>query len=62
MHVKPNFFPDVKPQVKESAFDDLLSSSGFTATKREEARRKMADLRREAQGANLDPEKAKVCN
>ena len=47
--------------MKENAFDDLLSSSGFTATKREEARRKMADLKREAQGANLDPEKAKVC-
>ena len=51
---------DIKPQVKDNAFDDLLSGSGFTATKREEARRKLADLKREAQSANLDPEKVKV--
>jgi len=51
---------DVKPQVKEDAFDDLLAGSGFTATKKEEARRKLADLKREAQTSELDPEKAKV--
>uniref|UniRef100_H2ZA87 Protein kinase domain-containing protein n=1 Tax=Ciona savignyi TaxID=51511 RepID=H2ZA87_CIOSA len=51
---------NVKPQVKESAFDDLLASSGFTATKKEETRRKMADLKREAQTSQLDPEKAKI--
>uniref|UniRef100_H2ZA91 Auxilin n=1 Tax=Ciona savignyi TaxID=51511 RepID=H2ZA91_CIOSA len=55
-----NYNLDVKPQVKESAFDDLLASSGFTATKKEETRRKMADLKREAQTSQLDPEKAKV--
>uniref|UniRef100_H2ZA88 Auxilin n=1 Tax=Ciona savignyi TaxID=51511 RepID=H2ZA88_CIOSA len=55
-----NYNLDVKPQVKESAFDDLLASSGFTATKKEETRRKMADLKREAQTSQLDPEKAKI--
>uniref|UniRef100_H2ZA90 Auxilin n=1 Tax=Ciona savignyi TaxID=51511 RepID=H2ZA90_CIOSA len=47
-------------KMKESAFDDLLASSGFTATKKEETRRKMADLKREAQTSQLDPEKAKI--
>ncbi|XP_076811741.1 cyclin-G-associated kinase-like isoform X1 [Clavelina lepadiformis] len=51
---------NVKPQVKENAFNDLLSSSGFTATKRLEAQKKLADLRREAQTSQLDPEKAKI--
>lgn len=51
---------DVKPQVKEDAFDDLLSGSGFTATKKEEARRKLADLKRAAQSEDMDPQKLKV--
>nr|XP_018668596.1 cyclin-G-associated kinase isoform X1 [Ciona intestinalis] len=57
-----NWKSNVKPQVKENAFDDLLSSSGFTATKKEETRRKLADLKREAQTSQLDPEKAKIIN
>lgn len=37
-----------------------MSQSGFTATKREEARKKLADLKKEARTESMDPEKAKV--
>nr|CAB3248083.1 cyclin-G-associated kinase [Phallusia mammillata] len=53
---------NVKPQFKEDAFNDLLAVSGFTAKKKEEARRKLADLKREAQSENIDPEKLKILN
>lgn len=53
---------NVKPQVKENAFDDLLSTSGFSVTKQgsDGGRKKMSELKREAQTANVDPEKVKI--
>nr|XP_039272755.1 cyclin-G-associated kinase-like [Styela clava] len=51
---------NVKPQVKEDAFDDLLSQSGFTASKKEEARRKLADLKKAARTQDMDPQKIKI--
>ena len=50
----------MKPTVKEDAFDDLLSSSGFTATKKSERNQKMADLKKQANQADMDPQKVKV--
>lgn len=46
--------------MKENTFDDLLSQSGFTATKKDEARQKMADLKKAARTKDMDPQKLKV--
>ena len=51
----------MKPEVKKDAFEDLLFSSGFSATQQNnKANKKMSELKKEIQQANMDPEKIKV--
>lgn len=46
--------------MKQNAFDDLLSQSGFSVRKSEDSNKKMSDLKREAESFQMDPEKLKV--
>ena len=49
--------------MKKDAFEDLLFSSGFSSTQQNnKTNKKMSELKKEIQQANMDPEKIKVSN
>lgn len=45
----------MKPKVNENAFDDLLSSQGFSATSRIQANQSLGELKRTEEIKDMDP-------